>query len=182
VCSIAFARTAAIDGKRVLLIDADVRRRSLTESLGIVAEAGLIEVLRGEAELRDVLIPGSATRGPHVLPLSASDAGSYDVFSTKAFESLLGRLKKGFDLIVIDSAPILAIAEPLSLAKRVDVVVVVARWAKTPIEIVQKALEEIRRAGGNVAGTVLTHVDTRKVSRSSYGRKYYPALMRYYRQ
>ena len=181
VCSIAFARTAAIDGKRVLLIDADVRRRSLTEALGIVAEVGLLEVLRGEAELHDVLIPGAAKRSPYVLPLSATDAGSHDVFSSKAFETLLLQLKKGFDLIVIDSAPVLAIAEPLSLAKRVDLVVVVARWAKTPIEIVQKALEEIRRAGGNIAGTVLTHVDIKKVTKQSYGRKYYPALMRYYR-
>jgi capsular exopolysaccharide synthesis family protein len=181
VCSIAFARTAAMDGKRVLLIDADVRRRSLTQSLGITAEIGLIELLRGKAELRDVIVPGVTNGTPDVIPLSAIDAGPHDLFSTEAFDSLLRKLKTVFDVIVIDSAPVLAVAEPLSLAKRVDAVVLVARWAKTPVEIVLKALEEINRVGGHVVGTLLTHVDVKKVTNQSYGRGYFPALMGYYR-
>jgi capsular exopolysaccharide synthesis family protein len=181
ICSIAFARTAALDGKRVLLIDADVRRRCLTQYLGIDVEAGLIELLRGDAELRDVIVPGGAN-SPHVLPLSAVDAGPHDLFSTKAFENLLQTLKQGFDLIVIDSAPVLAVAEPISLAKRVDAVVLITRWGKTPLDVVLKALREIERVGGNVAGTLLTDVNIKKVSGQSYGRGHYPALLKYYQQ
>jgi polysaccharide biosynthesis transport protein len=181
LCSIAFARTAAMDGKRVLLIDADVRRRSLTQCLGITAQRGLIELLKGKAELHDVIVAGGARGRPHVLPLSSIDAGPHDLFSADAFDNFLQKIKRAFDVVVIDSAPVLAVAEPLSLAKRVDVVVLVARWGKTPIEIVLKALEEIQRVGGNVVGTLLTHVDVERVTKQSYGRQYYPALMKYYR-
>jgi succinoglycan biosynthesis transport protein ExoP len=180
--SIAFSRTAAMDGKRVLLIDADVRRRSLTQCLGITTQLGLIELLKGKAELHDVIVPGEASRTPHVLPLSSIDAGPHDLFSTETFDDFLQKIKLAFDVVVFDSAPVLAVAEPLSLAKRVDVVVLVAKWGQTPIEIVLKALEEIQRAGGNVVGTLLTHVDVEKVTKQSYGRQYYPALMKYYQQ
>jgi capsular exopolysaccharide synthesis family protein len=181
LCSIAFARTAALDGKRVLLIDADTRRRSLSESLGIDATAGLSELLRGKVELNDVIVPGGTSRRPHVLPLAKTDPQPYDLFSTQAFEQLLEKLRKDFDIIVIDSAPVLALAEPISIAARVDAIVLVARWAKTPVDVTLKALEELKRAGGRVVGTVLTHVNVRSVSRRAYGRQYYPALMRYYR-
>jgi capsular exopolysaccharide synthesis family protein len=182
LCSIAFARTAAMDGMRVLLIDADVRRQSLTQTLGINTEAGLIEVLRGEAEFDDVIVQADDSREPHVLPLSARDPGPHDLFSTEAFDYLLDSAKRKFDVIVIDSAPVLALAEPLSLAKHVDIVVLIAMWAKTPIQVVVKAVEEISRAGGHVAGTLLTHVNMKKLSRQSYGRGYYPALTKYYQR
>lgn len=182
LCSIAFARTAAMDGMRVLLIDADVRRRSLTESLGISTDAGLVEVLRGEADFDDAVMQGDDHRDPYVLPLSAHDAGPHELFSSVAFDHLLDRARRKFDVIVIDSAPVLALAEPLSLAKRVDVVVLIAMWAKTPIQVIVRALEEINRAGGHVAGTLLTHVNMKKVAKQAYGRGYYPALMKYYQR
>ena len=180
LCSIAFARTAALDGKRVLLIDADTRRHSLTECLGIDADAGLCELLQGKVAFNDVVVSPGAPRRPHVLPLADNTDESYDLFSTKAFEQLLEELKKRFDVIVIDSAPVLAVAEPISIAGRVDAVVLVTRWSKTPVDVVLKALEEIKRAGGRVVGTVLTQVDVKKVSSRAYGRQYYPALMKYY--
>jgi succinoglycan biosynthesis transport protein ExoP len=179
LCSIAFARTAARDGKRVLLIDGDTRRRSLTHYLGIDADAGLCDLLRGEVTFNDVVV-SSGAHLPYVLPLARHSEASYDVFSTKAFEQLLVELKKRFDLIVIDSAPVLAVAEPISIASRVDAVVLVTRWSKTPVDVVLKTLEEIKRAGGRVVGTVLTHVDVKQVSSRAYGRKHYPALMKYY--
>jgi capsular exopolysaccharide synthesis family protein len=182
ISSIAFAQAAAMDGRRVLLIDADVRRRSLTSYLGITAQAGLIELLRGKVQLRDVILSGGESHRPHVLPLSTTDAGPHDRFSSETFESLLERLKTAFDLIVIDSAPVLAVADSLALTKRVDAVVLVTRWGKTPLEIVLKALEEINRAGGRVSGMLLTHVNIKKVTDQTFGRGHYPALLKYYRQ
>jgi capsular exopolysaccharide synthesis family protein len=179
-CSIAYAQAAALDGRRVLLVDADVRRRSLTEYLGIKAEIGLMELLHGKANMRDVIIQASGTRQPYVLPLSATESGLHDRFSGGTFKSLLERLRPAFDLIIFDSAPVLAVAESLALSKNVDGVIVVAKWASTPSQIVLKAIEEIDRAGGNVVGTLLTQVDIRRVSRQAYGRRHYTALKRYY--
>jgi polysaccharide biosynthesis transport protein len=182
ICSMAFAQAAAMDGRRVLLIDADVRRRSLTNYLGISTQTGLLEVLRGKAQLREAVIPGGARYRPHVLPLSTADAGPHDRFSSETFADMLRKLKSAFDLIVIDSAPVLAVADSLALTQRVDAVVLVTRWAKTPLAIVVKALEEISRVGGPVAGLLLTQVNVKKVSDQTYGRGHYPAMLKYYRQ
>ncbi len=182
MCALAFAQAAAMDGKRVLLIDADVRRKSLTKYLGITAEVGLIELLRGKTRLRYALrAGGDKHKQPHILPLSTADTGPYDGFSSESFKILLDTLKRGFDLIVIDSAPVLAVADSLALTKQVDAVVLVTKWAKTPLEIVLRALQEINRAGGRVAGMLLTQVDVKKVTNQSFGRGYYPAMLKYYR-
>jgi len=180
VSSIAFAQAAAMDGRRVLLIDADVRRRSLTKYLGITTNTGLMELLRGEASLNEVLLAGGDVGKPHVIPLSTNEAGPHDGFSGQMFGKLLQRLREGFDLIIIDSAPVLAVAESLVLATRVDAVVVVVRWSRTPLETVLKALEAISRAGGRVAGMLLTQVDIKSVTNQAYGRRHYSALKKYY--
>jgi len=182
ISSMAFAQAAAMDGRRVLLIDADVRTRSLTRTLKIDAEVGLIELLRGKAQLRDVVRSGGANKRPHVLPLSTTEVGPHDRFSSETFEEMLDTIKRGFDLIVIDSAPVLAVSDSLAMTKRVDAVVLVTKWAKTPLEIIQKALEEIDRAGGRVVGMLLTQVDIKKVTNQRFGRGYYPAMLKYYRQ
>jgi polysaccharide biosynthesis transport protein len=182
ICSMALAQAAAMDGRRVLLIDADVRRRSLTSYLGITVESGLLELLSGTKRVEDVVLSGGHDSAPDLLPLSTAEAGPYDRISGEMFGEVLQRLKSDFDLIVIDSAPVLAVADSLALTKRVDLVVLVTRWAKTPVEIVQKAVEEIHRAGGQIAGMLLNQVNIRKVANQTYGRGHYPALLKYYRQ
>ena len=181
VSSIAFAQAAALDGRRVLLIDADVRRHSLSNYLGLDAKVGLLEVLRGQVELREAIISGGARR-PYVLPLSSADPGPHDRFAGQSFEAFLRVLKSAFDLIVIDSAPVLAVADSLAIARQADAVVLVTRWSSTPLPVVLKAIEEIHRVGGNFAGLLLTQVNIRKVMKQDFGGRYYPALMKYYHQ
>jgi capsular exopolysaccharide synthesis family protein len=180
VSSMAFAQAAAMDGRRVLLIDADVRRKSLTKYLGITTSTGLMELLRGEVSVEDVIMSGADRNRPDVLPLSTNDAGTQDCFSGPFFGSLLQRLKQEFDLIIIDSAPVLVVAESLVLASRVDAVVLVARWSSTPLQTILKAMEAMNRAGAHVAGMLLTQVNIKKVTEQAYGKGHYPALMKYY--
>jgi polysaccharide biosynthesis transport protein len=181
-CAMAFAQAAAMDGRRVLLVDADVRMRTLTRTLRMEVESGLMELLRGKAQLRDVIRSSGENRRPHVLPLSTTDIAPHDRFSSETFDEVLDVLRRGFDLIVIDSAPVLSVADSLALTRRVDAVVLVTKWAKTPLEIVLKSIEEIERAGGRVAGMLLNQVNIRKVTNQRYGRGYYPAMLKYYRQ
>lgn len=163
--SLAFAQTAAVDGRRVLLVDADVRRASLTTALGISTEAGLMEALSGNIDVSAAIVKYDTPGMPQVLPLSKYDRPSHDRFSSAAFEILLDRLRQHFDLIVIDSAPVLAVADSLALAIRVDAVVMAARWDKTPISVVLKAAEALRRVNGQLAGIMLTRVDTKRAAR-----------------
>ncbi len=71
-------------------------------------------------------------------------SGSRDQFSKSFEESFLRVLKSAFDLIVIDSAPVLAVADSLAIARHADAVVLVTRWS-APLQVVMKAMEEIHR-------------------------------------
>ncbi len=125
---------------------------------------------------------GDKHKQPHILPLSTAATVPHDSFSSESFKTLLDTLKRAFDLIVIDSAPVLAVADSIALSRRADAVVLVTRWATTPLEIVLKAIEEIHRVGGRVAGILLTQVNVKKVTDQQFGRGYYPAMLKYYRQ
>jgi capsular exopolysaccharide synthesis family protein len=160
VSAIAFAQAAACDGRRTLLIDADVRGASLTRSFNIYVEAGLMEVLAGRATLDTALVYDEDLQ-LHILPLSKYAVPSHDLFASQDFASLLEQLRAEFDLVVIDSAPALGVADTLALSSRVDSVIVAARWAHTPVPLVEEAIEAIQRVNGRIAGVVLTRVDAK---------------------
>ncbi|MET0658539.1 MAG: AAA family ATPase [Steroidobacteraceae bacterium] len=163
VCSLGFAQTAAADNQRVLLIDADSRRASLTRALNVSVDKGLLEVLAGTATLDETLLYAEAMQ-LHILPLSKCDSPSGDLFSSRNFADLTEQLRTQFDLVVIDTAPVLGSADALALSSRVDAVVMAARWATTAVAMVEKALEAVRRVNGRIAGVVFTRVDAGSIS------------------
>lgn len=162
---IACAQAAAVDGNRVLLIDADARRAALTEALGIETATGLMEVLDGSAELKAALVREPSGTAPSVLPLSRHGMRSHDLFASQAMVRMLEQLREEFDLIFIDSAPVLAVADALALTSCVDVVVLAARSCKTPIKLVLKAAQVIRRVEGPLVGIALTRVSSKRSRR-----------------
>lgn len=159
--ALAFAQTAATDGRRVLLIDADTRRATLTRLLGISTANGLMEVIEGRSYLQEALLQQDSAGRLYVLPLSKYEAAPQDLLASRTFAAVLEHLRSMFELIVIDSAPVLAIAESAVLASRVDRVLLVARWGRTPLRLIATAVESIERSGGRIAGMVVTQMKPR---------------------
>src|SRR5262249_2977473 len=90
-------------------------------------------------------------------------------------DRLMEELRAHFDLIVLDCAPVLAIAETRAIARHADVSIVIARWAKTPIKAVCAAVHELELNGGQVGGVVINDVDIDDMRRAGYFRPYaYP--------
>jgi len=165
--SLSFSRVAALSGQRVLLIDCDLRRRSLKEVLDIEPPVGLLQVLAGEAEWRDAVYHDEGS-GMSVLPLSGWGFTPKEIFGAEDMSRLLAELRNHFDLIVLDCAPVLAVAETRVAVAKADCAVVVARWQKTPLRAVRTALQQLHDAGANIRGIALNGVDRRVPGYYSY--------------
>ena len=159
-------RMSAMTGSRTLIIDGDFRRRQLTEMSGQKPEIGLIEYLLGGADLEDVIMRDTDTE-LDILPLSKSGNTTRDVFGSKAFDSLMIRLKAEYDMIIIDTAPILLMAETRVIAAKADQVLVAARWRRTNKASLQQTLSILREFHASVAGIVLTFVDLKRLGKHS---------------
>ena len=179
--AVCLARVSAKAGSRVLLVDGDPRRRTVTRMLGLNPAQGLTEVLRGAASWRDALVLDPAS-GAHVLPLSDAEASAEDLFGSPAMESLLIELRQAFDLILLDTPPVLALADARVLAARADTVVLLARWRKTPARAVESAIRILNHSGADILGVALTQVDVKLQARQGYGDAgyHYEAYRRYY--
>ena len=155
--SICLARSAALAGLRVVLVDCDVRHPAASRALFAHVETGLVEVLEGNASVRQALLRDTPS-GAWVLAHSADGAGANELIGSPAMEKLLAGLAHDFDLIVLDTPPALALAEARAVAAMADTVLLVARWRKTPVEATRIALDQLSRAGANVTAAVLSLV------------------------
>lgn len=180
--SICLARSAALQGLRVVLVDCDTRRRDLNRLVkGRARPAGLLEVLTGEAPLADALVQDDATT-MMILPLNASTVGAHDPIGGEQMDALLANLRRAFDLVILDTTPILPTADTRMLSTKVDVVVLVARWRKTSAHAVQAALHLLPGEGLTVAGVVLNRIHLGQQARFGFGDPayYYRKYAQYY--
>jgi capsular exopolysaccharide synthesis family protein len=161
-------RRAALLGDKALLIDCDFRNPRATQELGLSHSPGLAEVVAGEARLEDAL-QFDEVSGASVLSCGRSEINPIALIGSEGFRSLLEKLKQRFDFIIIDSSPILAVAEPQILARAVDQTVVVVRWGKTPRKVAATAISQLQEYGARVSGATLAQVDVTKQRYYGYG-------------
>ncbi|MBI1340911.1 AAA family ATPase [bacterium] len=177
--SYCLGRMSAMSGTKTIVIDGDFRRRQLTEIAGLEPERGLLEYLFGETSLSDAVSVDAQT-GLHILPLTDRKHTPRDVFGSRAFDALLTTLKQTYDLIVIDTGPILLMAETRVVASKVDQVLVAARWRKTNRASLHETLALLKDFKANLTGIVLTMVDLRRRRQHSYSAANYKAYNKYY--
>jgi len=172
-------RMSAMSGARTIIIDGDFRRRQLTEVIGFEPERGFIEHLFGEVTLEEATYIDEQT-GLHILPLTNARNTPRDVFGSKAFDTLIESLKDSYDLIVIDTGPILLMAESRVVASKTDQVIVVAKWRSTSRWTVQETLKILTDFNANIAGIAMTFVDMSKRKKHGYGGATYDSYNKYY--
>lgn len=180
--AICLARSAALAGTSTVLVDCDIRQRASSRSLADQAPAGLIEVLKGEAPLERALIRDEAS-GALILPQTGV-AADYDRITSPAMRRLIAELEKRFDLVVLDTAPVLPLAEARAVAGMADGVLLVTRWRKTPVHATELAAEMLARAGAHVRGAALSLVNLKQQARAGHGDEmmYYKKFSNYYVQ
>lgn len=155
--SMCLARVAAMSGQKVVVVDCDLRKQSINDVIDIETDVGILQVLAGEAPWRSAIVrdPNSDA---HVLPVATSGFTPRDVFGSDAMERLVGELRQHYDLVILDCAPILAVAETRVLVKHADTTVIVARAGRSAVGAVRTAVQQTEGAGGKVLGIALNCV------------------------
>lgn len=178
--ALSLARTAARADQKVLLIDCDLRHPTLAGELDLPKEGiGLVEVMSGRAKLEDCVIRDPRTN-LWVLPTFRSSGHPPDMLGSATMEKLLQKLRADYDMVVVDSAPILPVNDTKILARMVDAVVFVVRWEKTPRDAAINAMRSLTDVQAPLAGIVLARADTERYRYYSYGYQDYTAYHTYY--
>jgi succinoglycan biosynthesis transport protein ExoP len=169
------ALTHAEQGRRTLLIDADLRRPSVHRRFKIQAGKGLSNVLTSEFNWREMLVSPELVPDLHILPAGPPSRRASDLIG-RGLEEVLTEATGEYDLVILDAPPLLGFAEPLQMATIVDGVVVVTRAGQTNRKAVGTVLNSLRRLRANVVGIVLNGVH-KEMSDSYY---YYGHYSKYY--
>lgn len=187
--AVGVALAAAAAGRRTLLVEADLHRPVLSDRLGIVDTPGLTDYLAADAVPQEVLqtvtfadpavresMNGSHARA-QLTCISAGKPGAWstEFLSSSRFAHFLDEVRAVYDLVVIDSAPILATAETLEIVPRVDAVIFCARAGKTTVEQLRAGRETLNRLPPKPTGLVVTGVaepDAEGYSYYSYAYNY----------
>ena len=164
--ALSMARMMASCGKRVVIVDCDLRRPSLHKALNRPRGHGLIDCLKNGAELDDVLV-GDPLSGAHVLPAGTLGNTAPDLFASSAMRRLVGTLSERYDLVVLDCAPVLAVSDSRHLCRLADQTVFIVRWQETRCQAAAAALRQVVSAGGRVGGVLLSMVDLDQYGRYS---------------
>ncbi|MCI4592658.1 polysaccharide biosynthesis tyrosine autokinase [Sphingobium sp. BYY-5] len=179
--AICLARSAAVAGTKVVLVDCDIRRRASSRSFGAVNTAGLRNVLEGKAVLDEALMLDTES-GAWILPQHPNDTAITSFTDKEAFASLIDQLHQRFELVVLDTPPILPVDEARVIAAHADSVILLMRWRQTPTKAAALALRELDEVGAHVIGISLNMVDMVAQERSGYGDVgyYYQSYKSYY--
>lgn len=164
------AITLAQTGRRVLLLDCDLRKPSVAKVLGLENAVGLITVLVGRADLDDCIQQHES--GVDFLATGPLPPNPAEVLETQSMRDLLLQLRDDYDVVVIDAPPLLPVADPSIIAPMVDGVLLVTRHGKTNKEYVHQAVARVEGVGGRVVGVVLNMAPRRAVSGYGYGYGY----------
>jgi len=181
VTSLCLARTIAMAGSKVVLIDCDLRRHGVTDIAGEKITADIAQVLAGEAQLADAIFKDSRTEA-RIIGAITPTADHRDLFSTAEFDELLETLKAEYEVVLIDTAPVLAIAETRVIAAKADAVLMLGHWRRTPFKATDSAIDLLLEAGCNLVGLALTQVNLKRQAMTGYGDRYYyyKAYSKYY--
>ena len=140
------ALSMAESGKRVLLIDADLRRPRVHKLFGVPNAIGLWQVIDGEAEIDEAT---GTTEVPNLWVMTSGGRPSNpaELLTTARFKDFLDVVRERYDLVILDTPPVLAVTDSCAVAPRVDAVIMVIRLAKNARDTAVHAVETLNCAG-----------------------------------
>ncbi|MCE7886780.1 MAG: hypothetical protein DYH13_04660 [Alphaproteobacteria bacterium PRO2] len=165
--SLWLARSAAASGEKVLLIDTDLRRPNVHTSSGQRGPATLAEYLAGEKELEEVICK-DADSPAHII-FGKSVPNALDLLGTERMKEMVERMRRKYDLVILDSPSCLAVPDARLLATLSDCVLYAVKWDKTPREAVAGGVKHFTDFGYSALALVLTNVDVKRHAEYGYG-------------
>lgn len=181
---LSLGRHAAMSGRRAIVVDCDLRLPRVHAGLGVPNQSGVIEFLEGAA-LSEVLCTDEAT-GMDYIPAGIWRRNAPELLRTARMRDLISLLRSRYDLVLVDTPPLLPVSDASLLAGHVDLALLVVGWPNARPDTVDVASARLRQAAGRARlGVIFNNVDVRKVAgygfaeveayRGRYGRYYVAA-------
>lgn len=166
------AYICAQGGYTTLMIDADLRRPRLHTFFDINNSVGLTNYLTTDLMLEDVILQ-TPVDNLYFMPSGILPADAAGILNSRRMSELIQDVKQRFDLVLIDSPPILGVSDASVLASEVDLTMVVIQHRKLPRNMLLRVKSAVENVGGHVIGVVLNNVDVRSDSQYQYYTSYY---------
>lgn len=169
--SLALAQNLIGMGNKVLLIEGDIRRRTFNQYFTNIPKDGMVSVLAGTAKLDDVIF-----RDPSfdcdLLVGEKTATNAADLFSSEKFRSMLKELRTRYDIIIIDTPPVLIVPDARIISKLADAVLFTVKWDTTTQAQVEESMRLFRDANQKVTGMILSQISAKGMKRYGYGGEY----------
>jgi capsular exopolysaccharide synthesis family protein len=166
------AYICAQGGYTTLMIDADLRRPRLHTFFDINNSVGLTNYLTTELMLEDVILQ-TPVDNLYFMPSGILPADAAGILNSRRMSELIQDVKQRFDLVLVDSPPILGVSDASVLASEVDLTMLVVQHRKLPRNMLLRVKHAVENVGGHVIGIVLNNVDVRSDSQYQYYTSYY---------
>lgn len=169
--SISLAMSYARMGKKVLLVECDLRRAKFQTYFSLPASSGFAGFVQGNVNLHDVATY-CETIGCDVIVAGDAGKNPADILAQADWESRMEEMRAAYDIVILDTPPVLLVPDARILAAYVDFNVLLVRFEKTPRKAVKRSVELFKSSGHEVDGIVLSMLDASKAS-DYYGEGYY---------
>ena len=147
-------------GKKVIVVDADLRKPTIHKKFRVDNREGLTEILIGKKNINEV--SKKIDENIYVITAGKKTPNPAEMVSSKAMEELIEILKKKYDYVIIDTPPVRTISDGVILSAKADGVVLVVRAGKTKSADIVKGYKELEKVKANIVGSVLNAVDNRR--------------------
>lgn len=163
--SINFGAVLAQSGKRVIVLDADLRRGRLHRYIGAKQKPGLSDYIAGSADLMAV-VHTTAIPGLDFVPCGTRPPNPAEILMNERFEGLLKMLSKSYDYVLLDTPPVLPVTDAAIVGRLAGTTLVVLKAAEHPMRAIEETVKRLRQAGVQVRGMIFNQVGARV---GSYG-------------
>lgn len=165
-----FAAVAANTGQKVLLIDADMRKGYLQQCFGLNWENGLSDLLSGKVT-RDIAVQSAKVENLDIITRGQVPPNPSELLMHPRFKELVDWASENYDLVIIDTPPVLAVTDPSIVGAIAGTTLMVARFGQNTVKEIDVARSRFEQAGIEVKGVILNAIE--KKASSSYGYGYY---------
>lgn len=169
--SLALTQNLVGMGKKVLLMEGDIRRRTLNQYFENMPRKGLLSVITGDTNLEDAVYSPEGF-GADILPGQKSNTNAADVFASEKFKTLIETARNEYDIVIIDTPPVLVVPDARIIAQLADSVLFTVLWDRTSRHQVEEALRMFHNSNQRITGLVLSQINAKRMKSYGYGGRY----------
>ncbi len=173
ITSVNLALTIAQSGSRVIMLDLDMRKPRLHRILKTKNEKGVTNLLIGQCSLEEVIQDGPTNSNLKIITCGQRPPNPAELLASAHLKDILEELKIKYDMVIIDSPPLVAVTDSVLISRIVDGVCLVLHGGVTSREIIMRGRDLLQNANAHILGVVINNIDLTKRSYYYYYQYYY---------